>query len=233
MEARLKIPHKDATRLTALVGDAVKSRSNAIKSAFGGEPLERGVGFEVTILGIKYRVSIIDDNLEAFFTDPLGREVDAHKLITYMLNALERVLRGEIAQPKGPLVGITQLKGGSSAHLYEKRIINYLAVELDGSGIREVEGAVRALGGSMTSHPTATWSFEINPLNGLRIAVAFWQGEEGIPSGASILFGGEAMDVNIAIEEIIVVAEMTVDRFVAFYRRESGRKPRLFKSLYL
>ncbi|MEM2273190.1 MAG: DUF3786 domain-containing protein [Candidatus Bathyarchaeia archaeon] len=232
MERRLEVPQEYRGKLDSLVMGAARDPS-IIKSAFGGEPLKEGIGFETSVLGIKYRVLTANNNIEAFFIDPLGREVDASKLIIYMLNAFERILAGKVVYYRGRLVGITHLKGGASAQLYEKRMTNYLAVEMDGSEAHEVEKAVNALGGRMMSHPTATWSFEINPLNGARIAVAFWQGEEGIPSGASILFGEEAMDAGIPIEEIIVITEMTIDRFVAFYRRESGRKPKLFSSLYL
>ncbi|MEM1514986.1 MAG: DUF3786 domain-containing protein [Candidatus Bathyarchaeia archaeon] len=231
MEARLNISYKDSARAVALVRDAVSRDPDAIRKAFGGE-LFGGIGFKATVLGIMYWVSVRDD-MEVFFTDPLRRKVDAQKLITYMLNALERVLAGKVSNHRGTLVGIRQLKGGSSAHLYEKRIASYLAAEMDRSSIKEVEGAVRTLGGCMVDHPTATWSFEVNPLNGLRIIVAFWQGEEGVPSGASILFDEEVMEVDISIEEIITITEMTIDRLVAFYRKESGREARLFRSLYL
>ncbi|MEM2321424.1 MAG: DUF3786 domain-containing protein [Candidatus Bathyarchaeia archaeon] len=233
MENYLKISEVEKARLITLVRRAIEGGSSAIRMAFGGELLERGIGFKATVLGIEYLVSVIDEDVEASFADPLRREVDAHKVITYMVNALERVLADRIIRYRGCLVGIGQLRGGSSAHLYERRMTNYLAVELDSSSLQEVERAVKALGGCMIDHPTATWSFEISPLNGLRVAVMFWQGEEGIPSGASILFGEEAIDAGIPIEEITVITEMIVDRFVAFYRRESGRKPRLFKSLYL
>lgn len=230
---RLEIPREYLGKFNASVRSAINRGSGIIKSAFGGEVLNGCVGFEASVLGIKYHVLVADDNLEVFFIDPLERDVDASKLIIYMFNALERVLVGRVASRKGSLVGITQLRGGASAQLYEKRMINYLAVEMDGSEIPDVERAVNALGGHMISHQTATWSFEVNPLNGVRIVVAFWQGEEGIPSGASILFGEESIEADIPIEEIIVVTEMTIDRFVEFYRRVSGRKPRLFRSLYL
>jgi len=230
---RLEIPREYLEKFNVSVKSAVSGDPGIIKSAFGGEILKGCIGFEASVLGIKYQVLVSDDSLEVFFIDPLERDVDASKLIIYMFNALERVLAGRVASYGRRLVGIAQLKGGSSAQLYEKRMINYLAVEMDGSGIPEVERAVNALGGRMISHQTATWSFEVNPLNGVRIMVAFWQGEDGIPSGASILFGDESIDVDIPIEEIIVVTEMTIDRFVEFYRRVSGRKPKLFRSLYL
>lgn len=233
MENRLKVSQVEKARLATLVRRAIEGEPSAIRTAFGGELLERGIGFKATVLGIEYLVSVIDEDVEASFADPLGREVDAHKVITYMVNALERVLAGKTVRYRRRLVGIGQLRGGSSAHLYEKRMTNYLAVELDSSSLQDVERSVKALGGCMADHPTATWSFEISPLNGLRVAVAFWQGEEGIPSGASILFGEEAIDADIPIEEITVITEMIIDRFVAFYRKESGRKPRLFNSLYL
>jgi len=53
-----------------------------------------------------------------------------------------------------------------------------------------------------------------------------------MPSGVSVLVGEEVKEVGVSIEELITIIEMTINRFVLFYRKETGRQPKLFHSLY-
>ncbi|MBS7647934.1 DUF3786 domain-containing protein [Candidatus Bathyarchaeota archaeon] len=233
MALRLQFDSQQKQKLATLVKEASTIDSKLIEKAFGGTPYIKGAGFEALILGIKYLVKISNNSAEVFYEDPLGKMEDATKLIAYMINTLERVIAGKVASCKANLIKMGQLKGGESARLYEKRITTFIATELDNSNASGVEKAVKNMGGHLVNHPTATWSFEVSPLNGVRIIVAYWQGEEGIPSGASIFLGEEVKEVDISIEELMIIVEIAMNRFVQFYRKETGRKPKLYNSLYL
>ncbi|MEM3673667.1 MAG: DUF3786 domain-containing protein [Candidatus Bathyarchaeia archaeon] len=189
-------------------------------------------GLEAFVLGINYKLVAADGDVEARVEDPLNREEDSSRLLVYLLNALERVPIGKSANHKGGLISLTQLPGGQTAKLYEKRIATFLATEMDGATLEEVAAAVKKIGGIMVEHSNATWSFEATPFNGVRIRAAYWQGEEGIPSGATMLIGEEIKDANVPVEELLTIMEMAINRFVLFYRKENGKKPKLFHSLY-
>ena len=98
---------------------------------------------EVFVLGINYKVVVTDGNVEVHAEDPLNREEDSLRLFVYMLNAIERTFEGKSTNNKGSLISLTQLPGGQAAKLYEKRIINFLATEMDGATLEEVEIAVK------------------------------------------------------------------------------------------
>jgi len=189
-------------------------------------------GLEASVLGINYKAVAADGDVKVHIEDPLNREEDSSRLLIYLLNAIERTLQYKSVNHKGSLLSLTQLPGGQTAKLYEKRIVNFLATEMDEATLEEVEIAVKKIGGSMVEHSNATWSFEVSPFNGVRIRAAYWQGEEGIPSGATLLVGEEIKDLNVPIEELLTIMEMTINRFVLFYRKETGKKPKLFHSLY-
>jgi hypothetical protein len=189
-------------------------------------------GLEASVLGINYKAVAADGDVKVHIEDPLNREEDSSRLLIYLLNAIERTLQDKSVNHKGSLLSLTQLPGGQTAKLYEKRIVNFLATEMDEATLEEVEVAVKKIGGSMVEHSNATWSFEVSPFNGVRIRAAYWQGEEGIPSGATLLVGEEIKDLNVPIEELLTIMEMTINRFVLFYRKETGKKPKLFHSLY-
>jgi hypothetical protein len=189
-------------------------------------------GLEASVLGINYKAVAADGDVKVHIEDPLNREEDSSRLLIYLLNAIERTLQDKSVNHKGSLLSLTQLPGGQTAKLYEKRIVNFLATEMDEATLEEVEIAVKKIGGSMVEHSNATWSFEVSPFNGVRIRAAYWQGEEGIPSGATLLVGEEIKDLNVPIEELLTIMEMTINRFVLFYRKETGKKPKLFHSLY-
>jgi hypothetical protein len=174
---------------------------------------------------------VADGDVRVDVHDPLSREEDYSRLLLYLINALERALQGKLATPK-KLVSLVQLAGGQAAKLYEKKAIDFLTIEMDGSTLEEVRKAVEDIGGVVVEHLNATWSFEVTPLNGVRIRVSFWQGEENVPSGASVLVGQEVEEVGVPIEELVTMIEMTINRFVLFYRKETGRRPKLFYSLY-
>ncbi|MCS7113967.1 MAG: DUF3786 domain-containing protein [Nitrososphaerota archaeon] len=188
---------------------------------------------EAFVLGVKYKAEVDDGGVKVLVEDPLNREEDSSRLFVYMLNAIERVFKGNIVKGDGRLISLAQLEGGQTAKLYERRIVNFLAAEMDGSTAEEVEVAAGKIGGSLVAHADATWSFEVRPFSGVRIRAVFWQGEEGIPSGAALLLGEEAKDMGVPIEELMVIVEMAVNRFVLFYRQATGKKPKLFNSLYI
>jgi len=188
---------------------------------------------EAAVLGVNYRVEVVDDDVKVFVDDPLNREEDLSRLLVYMLNAVERALEGKIARGEGRLTKLVQLQGYSTAQLYEKRIANFLAAEMDGTHPNDIKGAVRAIGGYLVEHPNATWSFEVSPFNGVRIRVVYWQGEEDMPSNATLLLGEEVKEAAVPVEDLIAIMEMAINRFVLFYRKETGKKPKLYESLYL
>ncbi len=197
------------------------------------KPLSEKLGFEFTVLGVKYKVALLDGELELDVEDPLERKEDYSRLIVYMLNAIKRALEGRLTSHRSKLTMLTTLPGGETVRLYEKRIVNFLAAELSDASLKEIGEAAKMIGGSIVEHPSASWSVEVIPFNGVRINIAYWQGEEEIPAGAVLLVGEEAKEVGVPIEELLAVAEMTVNRFVLFYRRETGRKPKLYRSLYI
>lgn len=230
----MEIEAETASKLKSLINCATPSIASLIARAVNGEFIFNGTRcLKTNVLGVKYEIKLVNDKLKVEVQDPLNREEDAIRLLTYAINAMERALQGRLAPSKRGLIGLTQLAGGHTARLYEKKIIDFLTVEMDGSTREEVERAVRDLGGVMVEHLSATWSFEVTPVNGVRLRIAYWQGEEDIPSGAAVLVGEEVKEVDLPIEELITIMEMTVNRFVLFYRRVSGKPPKLFHSLYL
>ncbi|MEM3153283.1 MAG: DUF3786 domain-containing protein [Candidatus Bathyarchaeia archaeon] len=219
--------------VSVLDGMARKGASSALE-AVNGTFQDNGVKkLEAFVLGVRFKVEVANDGVTVYVEDPLNREEDSSRLFVYMLNAIKRVLEGKIVGGGGRLISLAQLEGGQTAKLYERRIVNFLAAEMDGSTAEEVEAAVKKIGGAMVAHADATWSFEVHPFKGVRIRAVFWQGEEGIPSGASLLLDEAAKDAGVPIEELMVIVEMAVNRFVLFYRQLTGKKPKMFKSLYI
>jgi len=229
---QLKADIKD--KLVSILNKISKDDLQLILKAIKGNMSINGVKrLEANVLGVRYEIKLSDEGLKIDVMDPLNREEDSSRLLTYMINAIERAFQGSIASPKRGLVGLMHLSGGHTARLYEKKTIDFLTIEMDGSTVEEVKRAVEGIGGSMIEHLNATWSFEVTPFNGIRIRVAYWQGEEDMPSGAAVLLGEEVKDLDIPIEELITIIEITINRFVLFYRRETGKQPKLFHSLYL
>jgi len=220
-------------RFVSIIDRASRADDSLISKSICGKLLGDGFkGLEAFVLGIKYRVTVADGDVEVVVEDPLNRDEDSSRLLIYMFNAVERAFGGRLSSYEGSLTSLTQLPGGQTTRLYEKRIVNFLAAEMDGGKLEEVEVAVRKIGGSMVEHPNATWSFEVSPFNGVRIRAVYWQGEEQMPSGAALLVGEEIKEVNIPVEELLTNMEMAINRFVLFYRKETGKKPKLFHSLY-
>jgi len=220
------------SKLASLINGIPASSAHVIARSVNGRlEINRVRTLRANVLGVKYEIRVTDRAVKIDVHDPLNREEDYSRLLLYLLNALERALQGKSATPK-KLVGLMQLAGGQTARLYDKKAIDFLTMEMDGSTPEEVRRAVEDIGGVLVEHLNATWSFEVTPLNGVRIRVAFWQGEEDMPSGASVLVGEEVEEVGVPIEELITIVEMTVNRFVLFYRKETGRQPKLFRSLY-
>lgn len=221
-------------RLAKIIERLYRADAPPISQIMHGNLLSEGSkGFETCVLGVKYKVMAADDEVKVLVEDPLCRSEDSSRLIVYAANALERALDGRLVNYEGRLTKLTQLPGGEAAQLYERRIVNFLAAEMEGSSLAEVEKAAERVGGIMVEHSNATWSFEASPFNSVRLRVVYWQGEEEMPSGAAILIGEEAKEAGVPIEELTVIMEMAVNRFVLFYRKETGKKPRLFESLYL
>ncbi len=220
------------SKLASLINGIPASSAHVIARSVNGRlEINRVRTLRANVLGVKYEIRVTDRAVKIDVHDPLNREEDYSRLLLYLLNALERALQGKSATPK-KLVGLMQLAGGQTARLYDKKAIDFLTMEMDGSTPEEVRRAVEDIGGVLVEHLNATWSFEVTPLNGVRIRVAFWQGEEDMPSGASVLVGEEVEEVGVPIEELITIVEMTINRFVLFYRKETGRQPKLFHSLY-
>jgi hypothetical protein len=219
-------------KLASLVNNIPATSAHVIARSVSGELVINHVKtLKANVLGVKYEIKVAGDDVRVDVRDPLNREEDYSRLLLYLTNALERALQGKLATPKR-LVSLIQVSGGQAARLYEKKAMDFLAIEMEGSTLEDVRKAVEDIGGATVEHLNATWSFEVTPLNGVRIRVAFWQGEEGMPSGASVLVGEEVKEVGIPIEELITIIEMTINRFVLFYRKETGRQPRLFHSLH-
>jgi hypothetical protein len=220
------------SKLASLINNVPAASAHTIARSVNGElTIGRIRTLKANVLGVKYEISVADGDVRVDVHDPLSREEDYSRLLLYLINALERALQGKLATPK-KLVSLVQLAGGQAAKLYEKKAIDFLTTEMDGSTLEEVRKAVEDIGGVVVEHLNATWSFEVTPLNGVRIRVSFWQGEENVPSGASVLVGQEVEEVDVPIEELVTMIEMTINRFVLFYRKETGRQPKLFYSLY-
>lgn len=221
-------------RASSLLSKVTRSNAHLVAKAVNGRiSIDINKRLEVRIFGLDFNLSLYKDVFKLEVHDPLERIEDSSRLLIYVLNAIDRVLNGRLVTSKGRLISLSHLQGGSVARLYEKKIVDFLVTEMDGSCVEEVEEAVRYLGGIMVEHLGASWSFEVTPINGVRIRIAYWQGEEGVPSGANIMLGEEVREVNIPIEELITLMEIAANRFVLFYRKVSGRRPRVFQSLYL
>ncbi|MEM4576645.1 MAG: DUF3786 domain-containing protein [Candidatus Nezhaarchaeales archaeon] len=177
---------------------------------------------EVRVFGIIFNLILREGIFELEVLDPLGRKEDSSRLLPCILNAIDRALNGRLVTSKGRLINFSCLQGGSVAKLYEKKILDFLVTEMDGSRIDEVKETVSCVGGVMVEHLSASWSFEVTPINGVRIRITFWQGGEEMPSGANIMVGEEVKEVNLPIEELVTLTEIVTNRLVLFYRKVSG-----------
>lgn len=221
-------------KLAAIVDRVLRTDASLVSKVICGNTLGEGSkGLTASVLGIKYKVVVENNDVKVFSEDPLNREEDSSRLIIYAFNTIERALEGKMANQKGRLISLAQLPGGQTAKLYEKRMTNFLVTEVDGAKPEEIEATIVKIGGNIVEHSNATWSVEITPFNGVRIRTVYWQGEEEMPSSAAVLLGEEIKEVNLPIEELIIIMEMAINRFVLFYRKETGKKPTLFHSLYL
>ncbi len=229
----MKVKADTLNKLASLINNTHASSAPLIARSVNGElTIDRARVLKANVLGVRYEIKVVNGDVDVDVYDPLNREEDYSRLLLLVINTLERALQGKFVAPKR-LIGLMQLAGGQAARLYEKKAVDFLTIEMDGSTPEEVEKAAEDIGGIMVEHLNATWSFEVAPLNGVRIRVAFWQGEEEMPSGASVLVGEEVKEVGIPIEELITIIEMTINRFVLFYRKETGKQAKLFHSLYL
>ena len=219
-------------RIMSLVASMPPQAAETVSKAIRGRAWSNGAkGIEGLLLGVKYRFSV---GLARSSTvdDPLTREEDVARLLNYLANAIERALTKGLVTYEGKLIGLTALPGGHTARLYEKKTIDFIAVEMEDAEVSDVEKAAELMGGKVVQHLNADWAFEVSPFDGIRIRIALWRGEEDIPSGAVVLVGEEVKELDIPIEELLTIMEMTINRFVLFYRKVSGRQHKMFHSLY-
>lgn len=69
-------------------------------------------GLEVSVIGINYKFIMANGEVKVSAQDPLNREEDASKLLTYIFNAMKRTLEGKLAKTKVKLISLAQLPGG-------------------------------------------------------------------------------------------------------------------------
>ena len=151
------------SRLVSLINSASASSIPLIARSVNGEiTINRVRTLKANVLGVRYEIKVADGDVKVNVLDPLNREEDYSRLLLLVVNALERALRGKVATPKG-FIGLVQLAGGQTARLYEKKAIDFLTIEMDGSAPEEVEKAIKDIGGVVVEHLDATWSFEVGP----------------------------------------------------------------------
>jgi hypothetical protein len=124
------------------------------------------------------------------------------------------------------------LQGGMGAKAYEGRVLAFLINEMDGSTKEEMKRISEITDVSLVEHLTADWAIETEPINGIRIRIAYWNSEDRIPGSASILYGAEISKAGLPIEDIKALTEILVNRLVMCYRKEMNKSPRKWLSLY-
>lgn len=171
-------------------------------------------------------------SLNLNFEDLISKGEDLNHLLFLYTKILAQRISSFILPHKEKLVNISMLHGGFTAKAYEKKIINFVTSEVDNID----EGAIleigKVMGGYAIQHSTADWAFELEVINGFRVRLAYWKGENGIPPNASILYGEEILEADLPVEDILTLTEIFVNRFVACYRKVTGKKPRKIESLY-
>jgi hypothetical protein len=162
----------------------------------------------------------------------LGSEQDLdHILFLYgkMLN--ERLKVGPVNKEPG-FVSISMLEGGMASKAYEGRVRDFLVYEMEGSTKDEIQRISEIMNASLVEHPTADWTIEAEPINGIRIRIAYWNSEDSMPGSASILYGAEIPKINLPVEDTKALTEILVNRFVMCYRKKTNKSPRRWVSLY-
>ncbi|MGP3667841.1 MAG: DUF3786 domain-containing protein [Candidatus Bathyarchaeota archaeon] len=172
------------------------------------------------------------DSLNIDFEDLISKGEDLnHLLFTYTKILNQRVLNPPLNQEE-KFTSISMLHGGFTAKTYEKRIVNFIVDEVPDADKTLMLKISKIMDGYVVQHLTADWAFELEVFNGFRVRLAYWKGENGIPPTASILYGVEILKTGLPVEDIIVLTEIFVNRFVACYRKITGKKPRKIESLY-
>ncbi|MCX8176155.1 MAG: DUF3786 domain-containing protein [Candidatus Bathyarchaeota archaeon] len=184
-------------------------------------------GFNVD-LTYNFQADSLDVNFEDFISK--GEDLN-HLLFTYTKILNQRILKPSLNQEE-KFVSISMLHGGFTAKAYEKKIVNFIVDEVVDADKTLVLKIGKIMDGYFVQHLTADWAFELEVLNGFRIRLAYWKGENGIPSNTSILYGAEILKIDLPVEDIMVLTEIFVNRFVACYRKITGKKPRKMESLY-
>ncbi|MEM3726645.1 MAG: hypothetical protein QXK98_07290, partial [Candidatus Bathyarchaeia archaeon] len=104
---RMQLGQDVKTRLVSIIDKAARA--------------DNSKRLEASVLGINYKAVAAGGDVEVRVEDPLNREEDSSRLLVYLLNAIERAFEGKLSSHKGDLTSLTQLPGGQTAKLYEKR----------------------------------------------------------------------------------------------------------------
>ncbi|RLI01164.1 hypothetical protein DRO30_04545 [Candidatus Bathyarchaeota archaeon] len=171
-------------------------------------------------------------SLNLSFEDSIGRGEDLDHLLFLYAKILSQRVFGFILSQEEKFINISMLHGGFTAKAYEKKIVNFIVDELIDVDKKVVLEIGKIMDGFIVQHLTADWAFELEIVNGVRVRLAYWKGENGIPPNASILYGAEILKTGLPVEDIITLTEIFVNRFIACYRKITGKKPRKLESLY-
>jgi len=188
-----------------------------------------------TLLGFRINLeyNLKTDNLDLTFEDLVeGKKEDLEHLLFVYGRILKQRLHGFLLDEEKNFVNISMLHGGVAGKAYEKKIVDFLIGEMANPLREEVEKICKIMDGHMVQHLTSDWAYELRILNGFRVRLVYWCGEEGIPPNISVLYGSEILKTGLPIEDIVVLTEIFVNRFIASYRKITGRKPVKQESLY-
>ncbi len=172
------------------------------------------------------------NNLNLNFEDVVGRDEDLDHLLFLYAKILDQRIAGFILGQEENFINVSMLHGGLVAKAYEKKVVDFIVNEMVDVDKEIIEKMSKIMDGFMVQHSTADWAFELKIVNGFRIRIIYWKGENGIPPNASILYGSEILKTGLPIEDITTLTEIFVNRFVACYRKITGKKPRKWESLY-
>ena len=214
----------DDESLTGLLpgGSSLSRSEETIELAF------RAIDLDVTITH-----DIAEDTVQGSYAAACAAVPEAENILfLYSKMLAARLLFGPVKAREG-VIGMDRLPRGRAASEYERfRVRPFLIREMEGSAEDELEDVVDTIGARMLYGSGADWALEAEPVQGIRIRVLYWNSEEGMAPGASIVYGEELLDTGVSAEDMKALTEVFINRLVLCYRKRTGKESRQWESLY-
>ena len=200
-----------AVELSAEALRAADVQERALKT--GARYDEESRAAELEFLGRPCRVSWTDFEVTATDT---GQPIPTRERIL-LLHYLETASG---ALPTGAWIGFNEV-AGAELYLgnYRARSVERLLREFAGKEDALVE-AGSAMGGHRTDHGDV--AIELLPLPRVPVSVVLWRGDEEFPPAGEVLLDA-TVSQYLAIEDMVVLAEMVAGRLCEAHRNGSDR----------